>query len=152
MNDKFDGEHVTYFPGRGDPDYAVWRGITFNAGEPVFVTDQSMVEAARGNRFFHVGEGKPQKDPLAPPVNAKEYRAHVVRWLKDTRSVDQLVGNWAGDRTLRQECEIGLDDIQWLGTLVEPKLRELSRAEGLDPSKVAEIWISHGILELPWRA
>lgn len=152
---KDDGEDVVYMPGEGDPSSCKWRGIEFKANIPVRVRESDrpgMLEAARGNRFFRVGSEKSQNENFGPPKTAMEYRAYVVDWMKEVSTVDQLVAHWAADRQLRVTCEVGQDDIAYLGTLVEPKLKQMRMAEGLSESQAAELWIKHGVLELPWRA
>jgi hypothetical protein len=116
------------------------------------VTSEAHIEAARGNKFFRVGAGGPNNAPVGPPKTAMEYRGHVVDWIKDCETVDQVAAHWAADRQLRFVCEVGQDDISFLGTLVEPKLRALRMAEGLTDSQVAAVWIKHGVLDLPWRS
>lgn len=152
---KDDGEDVTYCPGNGDPPSCKWRGIEFKANVPVRLTEKDrpgMIEAARGNRFFRVGSEKRDNAPIGEPTTAMEYRAWVVDWIKDCGTVDQLVAHWAADRELRTKCEVGHDDISFLGTLVEPKLKQMRLAEGLSEADVAGIWIKHGVLDLPWRS
>jgi len=144
-------ETITYMPGKGDPDVCSWRRMTFPAGVPVEVSDASMIKAARGNRYFHVGSGIPAKNPNRGPDDDMSYRGHVVEWLKETTTVDQLAEKWASEETLRQQCEIGDVGIRYLGTLIEPKLRDMALMEGLDSVAVAKLFIKHGILMLPWR-
>lgn len=144
-------ETLTYMPGKGDPDVCSWRRMTFPAGVPVEVTDAEMIKAARGNRYFHVGSGLPAKNPNRGPDDDMSYRAHVVEWLKDVTTVDQLVSKWASEETLRHQCEIGDVGIRYLGTLIDPKLRDMALMEGLNSVAVAEIFIKHGILMIPWR-
>lgn len=149
------GIEVVYLPGNGDPAICKWRGIEFKANVPVRVVEKDrpgMIEAARGNRFFRVGSDKSNNEPMGPPQTAMEYRGHVVDWLKDCTTVDQVVAHWAADRDLRTKCEVGQDDISYLGTLVEPKLRQFRMAEGLSEMDVAGIWVKHGTLDLPWRS
>jgi len=152
---KDDGEDLVYLPGEGDPHSIKWRGLEFKANVPVRVSEKDrpgMIEAARGNRFFRVGSERNVDEPRGSPANAMEYRAHVVDWVKDCETVDQVVVHWAADRDLRTKCEVGQDDISFLGTLVEPKLRALRLKDGLSEMEVAAIWVKHGCLELPWRS
>ena len=152
---KDDGEDLTYLPGEGDPHTIRWRGIEFKANSPVRIAEKDrpgMIEAARGNRTFRVGAGSANDEMRGPPTTAMAYRGHVVEWIKDVDSVDQLVAHWAADRQLRASCEVGQDDISYLGTLVEPKLRALRLKEGLNDMQVANIWVKHGVLDLPWRS
>jgi hypothetical protein len=146
------GEDVTYCPGEGDPPVAKWRGVEFKANLPVRVTREDLIAAARLNRFFRVGATLSPQAPIGAPKTALEYRAYVVDWIKGCESIDQISAHWAADRQLRFVCEVGPDDISFLGTLVEPKLRALRLAGGLTEMQVAEIWVKHGTLEFPWRS
>lgn len=149
---KEPGEDLTYCPGEGDPSTCKWRGIEFKANVPVRVTNAEHIAAARGNKFFRVGSERKNDAPIGSPKTAMEYRAHVVDWIKECATVDQVASLWGADRNLRVKCEVGQDDIDFLGTLVEPKLRALRLQEGLSEMKVAEIWVKHGVLEFPWRS
>ena len=151
-SDKDEGEHVTYWPGHGDPHTVKWRGIEFKAGQPKKLRHAEHIEAARGNRYFHVGDGDaPEVNPNLGPTDANGYRAHVVRWLDDMVTVEELIAKWAGEREMRDRCGTGDDDIRFLGPLVEPKLREMRRKEGLNDRQVADVWMKYGIFDLPWR-
>lgn len=150
---KEEGEIVTYHPGEGDSPSCRWRGVTFKANIPVRIKSAEHVEAARGNKFFHVGSGEMADDgPRKQPKTAMEYRAHVVDWLKNIRTIDDLAAAWSADRMLREKCEVGEDDVSFLGTLVEPKLRQIRQEAGLSEMDVAGIWVRHGVLDLPWRS
>lgn len=152
---KEEGEELTYLPGPGDPPTTKWRGVEFKANIPVRVTVAEHIEAARTNRFFRVGKGDPNKpaghNPNDGPKTAMEYRAHVVAWIKTCNSVEDLVKHWSDDRVLRQTCEVGDDDIKWLGTMAEPILRDLRMKQGMSDSDVARVWVKYGVLDLPWR-
>jgi hypothetical protein len=147
-----EGEDVVYTPGEGDPNTVKWRGIQFKANVPVRVTNAEHIEAARVNKFFRVGEARKNDAPIGSPKTAMEYRGHVVDWIKGCESVDQVAQHWAADRNLRVKCEVGQDDIDFLGTLVEPKLRALRLAEGLNEMQMAAVWVKHGVFEFPWRS
>jgi hypothetical protein len=150
---KEEGEIVTYRPGEGDPSSCKWRGIEFKANVPVRIKNVDHVDAARGNKFFHVGSDKPEDaGPRGAPKTAMEYRGHVVDWMERVRSIDDLAACWSADRGLREKCEVGQDDVSFLGTLVEPKLRQLRLEAGLTEMDVAGIWVKHGVLDLPWRS
>ena len=146
------GELVTYLPNDGDPTKTKWRGIEFHANIPVRITDESHIASARGNPSFRVGNDGPTENPNHPPRNAMEYRGHVLKWVKDLDQVEHVVQHWAKDRILRAALEVGEDDIQFLGTIIEPKLSALRKAQGLSQHDVASLWIKYGVLELPWRA
>ncbi len=146
-----EGEMVTYLAGEGDPASVKWRGVEFKANAPQRIKDPSHIEAARANRFFRVGDEN-KETPNRPIEDAMDYRAHVVEWMRGVTTVEELVKSWAADRSLRVKCETGEDDIRFLGTLIEPKLRDMRKGEGLSDGQVAQIWVDHGILDLPWRA
>jgi hypothetical protein len=145
-------ELVTYLPRSGDPETTKWRGVEFKANVPTRITDKAHIEAARNNSFFRVGNNVNEDVPNGPPTDAMEYRGHVLGWVKDVATVEQLVKAWAQDRDVRLKCEIGHDDISFLGTLIEPKLRMMRLSEGLNETQVAELWMRYGIFDLPWRA
>jgi hypothetical protein len=153
---KDDGEDITYLPGPGDPPKTTWRGVEFHAGVTQRITNAAHIEAARTNRFFRVGKGDPSKpadhNPNDGPKTAMEYRAHVVAWLKTCDSVEGLIKHWADDRVLRQTCEVGEDDVKWLGTMAEPVLRDLRMKQGMTDMDVSRVWVKYGVLDLPWRA
>ena len=145
------GELVTYLAGDGDPATLKWRGVEFKANVPQRITDKAHIAAARTNRFFRVGN-ETKEAPNAAPEDSMDYRAHVVEWMRGVTTVEGLVKNWAADRALRVKCEVGEDDVKFLGTLIEPKLRDMRNAEGLSHPQIAQLWMDHGVLELPWRA
>jgi hypothetical protein len=148
---KEDGTAITFCPEEGGSSSTTWRGIVFKAHIPVMIKDQTMIDAAKGNRFFSVGD-EIVRTPNAAPKTRDEYRNHVVAWLKEVLTTDDLAHRWARDRNLRTSCEVGSDDLNYLGTLIDPKLRDLQRADGLSDPQVATLFIQVGILDLPWRA
>lgn len=152
---KDEGEELTYLPGPGDPATIKWRGVEFKANIPKRITDADHIAAARLNRFFRVGKDDPKdpgRNPNDGPKTPMEYRAHVIAWIKTCESVEDVVKHWSDDRVLRQTCEVGSDDITWLGAIVEPKLSDFRRKEGMSDAAVASVWIKYGVLDLPWRA
>ena len=44
-----------------------WCGVTFEVGQPVEVTDETMIRKARGNRFFRVEDNGKGKGPVPGP-------------------------------------------------------------------------------------
>lgn len=149
-----DGEDVTYLPVAGDPASVTWRGHLFKANVPKRIVDPEHIDAVRGNKFFRVGKADPDDpdhNPNDPPSTAMEYRAHVVAWLKTSDTVEGVVKHWADDRQVRNACNIGEDDIRWLGTLAGPKLMEFKRREGMNEQNYAQMWIKYGFTEIPWR-
>jgi len=148
-------ETITYLPGPMDPSVTKWRGYTVHANIPKeFTAPAEHFEHARGNKFFRVGNEAVQRETATTPTTSSEYRAYLVRWLKDPaiQHADQLIGRFAKDRDLRAACEVGSDDYAWIATLFMPKLHELARADEMTEPQVATMWISHGFNELPWSA
>lgn len=148
------GEDLVYLPGPGDPAKTTWRGVEFRANVPKRITDAEHIKAARTNKFFRVGKGDPKDEGRNPNDGLKtatEYRAHVVAWLKTCESVEDVVKHWSDDRVLRQTCEVGADDVKWLGTMAEPVLHDLRRKAGMSDTDVARVWVKYGVLDLPWR-
>lgn len=156
-------EMITYVPGPMDPSTIKWCGHTFHANVPKEITGRAdgsererlsahLIERARENKFFTVGNAKPKRDVMPMPTTAEAYRAYLVDWLKDPsiEHVEQLIARFAQDRNLRAACEVGSDDYSYIATLFLPKLHELTRMDELQPSQVAAIWASHGFNETPW--
>jgi hypothetical protein len=162
-------EIVTYMPReRTDPVSVTWAGRTFHANDPVEMTGRQdgtdrerlnfhIIERARENRCFVVGNERPKRDAKKRPETAEEYRAHMVDWLNDVgrsessiRTVDELIGRFAKDIPLQEACGVGTDDFAFLGSLFMPKLYALQKAEEMTDNQVAKVWIGHGVNMLPW--
>lgn len=112
-------------------------------------TNAHLVIAARGNKFFHVGEFDPQKhaykEVVPEPKTAEAYRAWCVTWLRDVGSVDELCERWANEAKMRARLEVGYDDLKYISTLLQPKLDELIRRED-EPRRVRDELIRKGDL------
>jgi hypothetical protein len=156
-------ETLTYLPGEGDPSFVVWGGHKFQANLPKELTghpegstreqlNHEIIERARGNPFFMVGDQKPRRTAPALPKTAEEYRAYAVGWINDPsiQHADQLIGKFAKDRTLQATCEVGADDYSYLQTLFMPRLHKLSTIDELNDQQVAALWVQNGIMQLPW--
>lgn len=157
-------ETITYVPGQHDPVHVPWGGHVFHAnvpkeikGDPEGSSSEKLnahiIESARNNPAFVVGkDAKPKRERSALPKNAREYSAYFIEWLKDGHfeTVEELVARFAKDRDLQAKCEVGPDDFAYLGTLFNPRLADLAKAEALTEPQVAAIWISHGVNQLPW--
>lgn len=156
-------ESITYLPGEGDPSTIKWCGHTFQANVPKEITGHAegterdklnlqLIERARENKHFKVGNVRPKRDLQALPKTAEQYRAYVVGWLQDPsiQHADQLIKRFARDRDLQASCEVGADDYTYLATLFMPKLHELAKGDELTEQQVAAIWIQNGINQLPW--
>lgn len=150
-------EQVTYRPiNDGDPIKTKWRGLVFHANVPKTVSDAELIEAAKGNKHFHVGPFDPQKDGASleetrDPKTANEYRAYVLAWLKRIDTLDELIKQWKADTALRGQCEVGSDDLMFLGQFLDPKIDAICKRDGIQPLKQAEMWASYGINDIPWR-
>jgi hypothetical protein len=159
-------ETITYVPGPLDPVTIKWAGHTFAANVPKEITGHAtgserekanlnLIESARTNKHFTVGNAKPKRDAASLPTTADGYKAYMVGWLKDDPAIettDQLIGRFAKESPLREACEVGHDDYQYLSTLFMPKLYELAKADELSKEQLAALWINHGINQLPWAA
>ena len=127
-------EEITYLPGPEDGVKTTWHGIVFHANVPKTVTKPLLIEQARTNKFFHVGPFDAAKavaiaEQPPSPKTPEQYRAHAVAWLKTVKNVDELDMKWAGEETLRIECEAGTDDVDYLMSLILPKRAELRKME-----------------------
>ena len=137
-------EQLTYLPGEGDNASTKWAGITFHANKPKTLeahaegTPQQrlmhqIIEAARKNKFFHVGEFDPANavdahETTVLPKTSDQYRAHVVGWLPKMASEGELDAKWISEESLRGACGVGSDDLDWLGALIAPKRHELRKS------------------------
>lgn len=137
-------EQVTYVPGPEGPMETKWMGIVFRANAPKMVTKRALIEAAKKNPFFKVGPFDPRTDVYrehepAPPKTSREYRAHCVRWLLKTDSLDELAERWRDEAQLRADCEVGSDDLDYLSSLFDPKIADLIRREDEPAEKRRQI-------------
>lgn len=156
-------ETITYMPGDGDPPSVKWGGHTFQANVPKEITghaegnsrdqlNMQIIESARTNKHFRVGNAQRKRDAMSAPQTAEEYRAYAVGWIKDPSisSTKGLIERLAKDRTLQMACEVGTDDYSYISTLFMPRLHELARADELTDNQVADIWFQSGFTQLPW--
>lgn len=64
---------IIYRAGLDDPKVTTWRGQTFISGESNDITDEAMIESARGNPHFDVdGESKADKAKAAAEAQTYE--------------------------------------------------------------------------------
>lgn len=162
-------ETVTYVPGPMDPSIVKWAGHTFQANVPKQLTgheeghpdatertrmNMHVIERARENKHFSVGGARPKRDKAALPTNADEYLAYAIEWLKDPaiETAEQLIARFAQDRSLQERCEVGSDEFDKLATVLMPRLSELQKADSLTDPQLAQIWVNHGIMQLPWSS
>lgn len=156
-------ETITYIPGEGDPSSVKWCGHVFQANVPKEITGAAegsdreklnlqLIERARDNRHFRVGNARVRRDAMTEPKTAEEYRAYMVGWLKDPAidHAETLIARFVRDRELQEMCEVGADDYAFLSTLFMPRLHELAKADELTEGQVASMWINHGVNQLPW--
>jgi hypothetical protein len=142
----------------------MWAGHTFHANVPKEITGHAdgspreklnltLIEAARTNRFFRVGDAKPVRAPPdALPKTAEQYRAYMVAWVGDPgiQHVDELIARFARDRELQAACEVGTDDYSYLSTLFLPRLHQLAKMDEMNELQVATAWARQGFNVLPW--
>lgn len=156
-------ETVTYLPGNGDPSTVEWCGHTFRANMPKEITghpdgtdreqlNHSLIERARDNPHFKVGDARPKRTGREMPTTAEGYRAHIAAWLQDPsiQTADQLIQRFARDRELQASCEVGASDWDLIATLFVPKLHDMAKADELTPEQVAHLWVNAGVNQLPW--
>ncbi len=157
-------EMVTYVPATiGDPVQVTWCGHVFHANTPKEIRGHAngsardklnaeLIERARENKCFVVGNGKPKRDPVKAPQTPEEYRVYFVEWLKDSeiQHAEQLIARFAKDRELQHLCGIGTDDYDMMRDLFMSKLHQLSKADELSQGQVSDMWIRHGYNLLPW--
>ena len=140
-------EKVTYTPAPGDPPETEWMGHKFRANIPHPVTNARLVEMAKGNRFFHVGEFDPArdayKDVVVKPETAEAYRAWAVTWFKQMNSIEEFAERWANEAKMRARLEVGFDDYHYISSIAQPKIDELIRRED-EPRKVRDDIIREG--------
>lgn len=134
-------EQVTYTPGPGDNPETVWMGHKFQAHIPRPVTNARLVESAKGNKFFHVGEFDVRhhtyKETVSEPRTAEAYRAWAVLWFKKMETIEQFAERWANEARMRAKLEVGFDDYHYISSIAQPKIDELiSREE--EPRKVRD--------------
>lgn len=156
-------ETVTYTPGHMDPSVIKWAGQTFQANVPKELSGNPdgtateklnfhIIQSARANPHFKVGSGRSAHKPAALPVDAEGYRAYLIEWLKDPAldSPQKLIERFVRDRELQLACEVGSDDYAYLATLFMPRLHELAKAHEFTEGQVAQMWVNHGVNQLPW--
>lgn len=150
------GECLTYLAGPEDPAVIKWNGHLFNANVPKRITDEAMIQSARTNKFWHVGPFDAQAHAVAlsstadAPTNSDQYRAHIVAWLKNVRTIDDLVKTWVAEANMREMCGVGSDDYSYLGTLFNPRMHELAMQAELNNAQLADLWRHYGVFQLPF--
>lgn len=155
-------ETLTYTPGHLDPPIVQWGGHTFHANVPKEITghadgtkreqlNMELIERARDNKHFTVGNTKKSRKPAAIET-ADQYRAHLAEWLKDEniKNTSTLIAQFAKERDMRTFCEVGSSDYELIASLFMPRLAELAKADELTEDQVAAVWRQHGFNELPW--
>lgn len=156
-------ETVTYVPGPMDPVRITWCGHTFEAniskeikghagGTEREKLNASLIERARENKHFRVGNAKAKRDPAKDPATAEEYRFYIVEWLKlpSFDHAEDLIARFSKERDLRQVCGVGTDDYDFIGNLFMPKLHELAKRDELTEPQLGAVWLRYGFNQLPW--
>lgn len=126
---------VTYKPGPEDPSEVTWNGHKFraNVGRPVIDDgkEHGMVALAKGNMCFDVeGHDKKEKVPAGSPTTPDAYKAYATDWFKKAKSADDFESRWDDEEEMRERAGIGSDDLDWLDSLIQPRLAELKKADG----------------------
>jgi hypothetical protein len=148
---KKDADELTYVPGPDDPAQTRWRGFTFQANVPRKIDSAEMLEAARGNPHFRVNGEKPAPSKVEP-TTTNQYRGWAIKWVRECKSLDDLIGRWASERSLRDKCEVGDDDLRQMRPFIDPAFENMMKAEGLRPMDVSALLLRHGLASLEWRA
>ena len=131
--DPIESQQVTYLPDPEDQPQTKFAGHTFSANTPKVVElPKSVVERLRGNRFFKVGAFDPKTDtvkaqPILVPKTAEEYQVHAVKWFKDVQSLHEFDERWTQEEALRQACEVGAEELDYLGHLARARRGELKK-------------------------
>lgn len=133
------GPKITYAPvSESAPYETIWNKHRFKANIPVVVHDVSggntaaqMIESAKGNPDFMV-EGFPRAVARSlDPETPEQYRSYAVGWIRITNSSAELRRRWNGEKDLRDECGVGIDDEEYLASIYNPRLATLKDAEKL---------------------
>lgn len=125
--------NVTYTPGPGDNPEVKWMGHVFHANVPHPVRRADLIEKARANRFFHVGEFDPRvhmyREEIPAPKTAEAYRRWAVEWMKKVPNVEAACEKWANEARMRAQLEVGFDDYKYISDFFQPILSELIKKE-----------------------
>ncbi len=127
---------VTYVPQEGDPSTVTWNGHKFTANVPREVSNAEMLKLAATNPWFDV-EGSPAPTAIdeakrrgrpPKPKTAEEYRAWAVSWIGKSETSADLQSRWDGEADLRTACGVGGDDLDYIATIMQPRLAELQKS------------------------
>jgi hypothetical protein len=97
---------TTYIPGEGDPLSVEWHGHTFHANVPEQVSHVKLIEAARNNKFFKVGEFYPNTDQVENQPQATKL---------------------SPSRPSRERTQLSLSDVDVILDSIDPKLTKQKR-------------------------
>jgi hypothetical protein len=127
-------EQVTYLPGPGDPVQVKWGKHVFSANVPRPVTDPRLIEKAKSNKFFKVGQFDPQRDGVKTeavvlPKTAEQYRAWCIAWAKTMERVTDFDRRWQEEEGLRIACEVGTEDLDLINSVIGPMRAELVKRD-----------------------
>ena len=132
--DPMMSEQVTYRPGPEDPVRVQFGGHHLHANIPKQVRGRkSWFATVRNNPFFKVGDFDPKKDAVVTreelplPKTSDQYKAFAVAWFRSAESLHDFDARWQLEEVLRQECGVGADDLDYLGSLMRPRRAELQK-------------------------
>jgi hypothetical protein len=156
-------ESVTYVPSHGDPSHVVWCGYTFHANVAKEIKGHAagtereklnahLIDRARDNPSFKVGNAKAARSPAKQPSTAEEYRVYFVEWLKhpSIQHAEDMITRLANDREIQHVCGVGTDDFDFMRDLFMPKLHDLAKQDEMTAQHLSDCWIRHGFNQLPW--
>lgn len=90
---------------------------------------KSMIEIAKTNPSFEVEGEAPVaiRKPGRPrvPRTSEDYRSHAQAWIAASEDHEDLEQRWTEEDELRQRCDVGEDDLQYLKPFFEAKHHEL---------------------------
>lgn len=128
-------EQITYLPGPEDPIITTWMKHVFHGHIPKTVTNSELIEKARLNKSFKVGDFNPHTDaktkiePTPVPKTSDQYKVWALAWTKKCESADALDMRWAEEENLRRECDVGEEELDYLRSVIGPMRAELLKKD-----------------------
>ena len=128
---KGSGVEITYVPRLdGDPFNTSVEGIRFEANKPRLVSNPAVIEMAKTNPWFKVGDRAPAPLPTyGKPQNDIEYRRYAIEWMQKAKSSDEVRRRWDAEEDLRSTCDIGTEDLDFLAPYYQSRVEQLVKAE-----------------------
>jgi len=122
---------ITYTPRfDGDPFNTVVEGIRFEANKPRSVSNAVIIEMARTNPWFRVGDEKQAPLPsYGKPRTDIEYRRYAIEWIQAAKGSDEVKRRWDAEEDLRTDCDVGTDDLDFLAPYYSSRVEQLEKAE-----------------------